>query len=119
MSNRWRMLGVTMLAVCLAAGAWAQSASQRQLRTVKGQVVDKDDNPAGSSIVYLKNTKTQIIRTHIVESTGQYRFSGLDPNVDYEIHAENDSAASARKTISSLDGRREITINLKLDKKKE
>jgi hypothetical protein len=119
MNFRWAVLVAALLALGLAAGVAAQGKGDRGLRTVKGVVVDKDENPAPQSRVYLKNLKTQVVRTYITEDSGQYRFSGLDPNVDYELHAEDQSASSAKKTVSSLDGRKEITINLKLDKKKE
>jgi len=49
---------------------------------------------------------------------GSYRFSGLDPNADYEVHAEKDGAKSPTRTVSSFDGRKEIDLNLKIDRKK-
>lgn len=102
------------------SAAYAQGKrGESQLRTVRGQVVDKDDNPLGSAVVYMKNTKTMTVKTYIADETGQYRFSGLDPNVDYEIHAEHQSSSSGKKTISTYDSRKEIVLNLKVDKKKE
>ena len=88
------------------------------LRTVHGSVVDKDENPIPTSIVYLLNKKTQAIRTYVANDEGQYRFSGLDPNVDYEIHAEKDTLISSTRTISSFDSRRDMEVTLKLTHKK-
>ncbi|MFZ3218231.1 MAG: hypothetical protein WA192_19445, partial [Candidatus Acidiferrales bacterium] len=68
--------------------------------------------------VYLKNVKSQAVKTYIADDTGNYRFSGLDPNVDYEIHAEHDGLTSSTRTISSFDSRRDIEVDLKLSKKK-
>ena len=117
--TRRRMLGMLALAVAFAAAAAAEpQKKESQLRTVLGTVTDKQENAVASSIVYLKNLRTQAVRTHIAEDSGQYRFSGLDPNVDYEIHAEKDEMASAKRTISSFDSRKEIVIHLKLNKKK-
>ena len=119
---------VAILALAAAgglAGADLASAGEQdkrreaQLRTVRGSVVNKDEHPLPSGIVYLKNLRTQDVRTHIADDEGRYRFSGLDPNVDYEIHAEKGDQVSARRTISNLDGRKEIVINLKVNKKKE
>ncbi|HXT87544.1 MAG TPA: carboxypeptidase-like regulatory domain-containing protein, partial [Verrucomicrobiae bacterium] len=59
-----------------------------QLRTVQGIVLDKNQTPIVNGIVYLRNKKTNNIRTHISDSQGHYQFTGLDPNVDFEIHAE-------------------------------
>lgn len=113
---------VALLALTLAAGAAAQSKDDKkreaQLRTVRGTVVDRDENPV-AGVVFLKNLKTQTVRTHIAGEDGSYRFSGLDPNVDYEIHAEHDDLASNKRTISSFDSRKEIVVTLKLSRKRE
>ncbi|HXW54344.1 MAG TPA: carboxypeptidase-like regulatory domain-containing protein [Candidatus Cybelea sp.] len=98
--------------------ARAQDQKEPELRTVHGSVIDKAENPVPSSIVYLKNLKTQSVRTYIADDTGDYRFSGLDPNVDYEIHAEHNDMESATRTISSYDSRRDINLPLKLSHKK-
>ncbi len=69
-------------------------------------------------MVFLKNNRTTTIRSYISDAAGNYRFSGLDPNADYEVHAEKDDTKSQTHTISSFDSRTDIVINLKLDKKK-
>ena len=113
-----------MLAFSLAAAPppSAQTKDQKraeaQLRTVHGSVLDKAENPVPSSVVYLKNLKTQAVKTYIADDTAHYRFSGLDPNVDYEIHAEHADATSPTRTISSYDTRRDIELTLKLSRKK-
>jgi hypothetical protein len=96
------------------------SARQKdsQVRTVHGGVLDKSDNIVNGGIVYLQNKKTQVIRTYISDQDGQYTFSGLDPNVDYDIHAEMNGLTSITKTISSFDARKDIVLTLKLDRKK-
>lgn len=91
---------------------------QPELRTVHGTVEDKDENPVPSGVVYLKNVKTQGVKTYIADDSGSYRFSGLDPNVDYEIHAEHNEMTSSVRTISSYDSRRDINLTLKLSHKK-
>jgi hypothetical protein len=69
-------------------------------------------------VIYLKNVKSQAVKTYIADDSGNYRFSGLDPNVDYEIHAEHDDMTSSTRTVSSFDSRRDIEVTLKLSKKK-
>jgi len=81
-------------------------------------VINKSEDPVPSSIVYLKNVKSQSIKTYIADSSGNYKFSGLDPNVDYELHAETQDLMSPTRTISSFDSRRDIEVVLKLNKKK-
>lgn len=104
----------------LAVGLSAAQSSKKEspLRTVLGAVTDKSDNPLPGGVVFLKNTRTGTINSRFADKDGNYRFSGLDPNVDYEIHAELDGDKSPTKTISSLDGRKEILLNLKIDRKK-
>jgi hypothetical protein len=111
-------LQVLWLVSLVTLGVLVGVAQERKLRTVRGIVVDRDENPAPRSVVYLKNRQTMMVRTYIADQEGRYRFSGLDPNVDYEIHAERGDLISAKRTISGLDGRQEIVIQLKLDKQK-
>jgi len=109
------------LAVLFAGALLAQPQGRKHespLRTVHGTVFDGDENPVPSSVVYLKNLKSQAVTTHIADDGGVYRFSGLDPNVDYEIYAEHGDLVSAHRTLSSFDSRKDIEVILKLGKKK-
>ena len=93
--------------------------AQGDSRTVRGTVVDKSENPLASAIVHMKNTRTMDVRTYITDDSGTFRFSGLDPHVDYELHAERDSLTSNTRTISNFDTRKEIIVPLKVDKEKK
>ena len=108
-------LGTLLVLVLLALSAGAQS----ELRTVRGAILDKAENPVSSAVVYLKNVRTLAVKTYISDRSGEYRFSGLDPNVDYEVHAESESMTSSTRTVSSFDSRKDIVISLKLDKEKK
>jgi hypothetical protein len=94
-------------------------AREAKLRTIRGSVIDRDENPVPESIVYLKNLRSQSVKTYIADSSAQYRFSGLDPNADYELHAEKGDVSSAVRTISNFDNRKDMELTLKLDKKKD
>lgn len=120
MRQGWITISLALL-LALAVTAAAQDDKKReaQLRTVHGSVLDKSENPVAGAIVYLKNVKTLSVKTYIADDSGHYRFSGLDPNVDYEIRAEKGATTSANHTISSFDSRKDIPLSLKLDKKKE
>src|SRR6516162_6341530 len=104
-----------LIAFALAA---QESKKEAQLRTVRGVVSDKSDNPLPNSVVFLKNLRTNAVRSNFADSEGNYRFSGLDPNADYEVHAEFEGAKSPVRSVTSLDNRKEITLNLKIDRKK-
>lgn len=103
----------------MAAAAKPQDKKESQLRTVRGVVVDKGESPVQGGVVFLKNLRNNQVRSYIADSEGSFRFSGLDPNADYEVHAEKDGAKSPTKQVSSFDNRKEIVLTLKLDKKKD
>ncbi|HEX3377994.1 MAG TPA: carboxypeptidase-like regulatory domain-containing protein [Candidatus Acidoferrales bacterium] len=113
---------VTIALIGLAAAVvFAQGnpkGKESQLRTVRGTVVDNTETPSETAVVYLKNTRTQDVITHLSDSDGTFRFSGLDLNVDYDIHAEKDGWTSASRSISNFDTRKEFVLTLKLDRKK-
>ena len=119
MRNARRFFCLVAVLAVLAAAANAQDKKhEAQLRTVHGVVSDKSDNPLSGSVVFLENMRTNSVRSSYTDDTGNYRFSGLDPNADYELHAEKDDAKSATHTVSSFDSRKDIVLNLKVDKKK-
>ena len=89
-----------------------------QVRTVTGTVLNADDSPVPSAIVYLKNTKTRTVKTYIASKDGTYQFNGLSPNIDYELYAETNGNKSSSKTLSSFDSRPKANINLKIEGKK-
>jgi hypothetical protein len=118
---KYVLIAVLFLGFASVAGpVMAQDGSpSSQLRGVSGVVCDKNENPIDSAVVYLKNVRTLTVRTYITAGKGEYHFSGLDPNVDYEIHAEHDDMTSANHTVSSLDSRKEMNVTLKINKEKK
>jgi hypothetical protein len=86
------------------------------LKTVSGRVTGKDDVPLKDAIVYIKNTRTNAIKTYIADEAGKYQFNALLPNVDYEIFADAKGAKSDTKRLSSFDSRTDVTINLHIDR---
>ncbi len=63
---------VVPLLLALVAGVAAAQDQKResQLRTVRGAVVDKQDNPIASGVVYLKNLRTLTVKTYISDERG-------------------------------------------------
>ncbi len=122
-SLRLRSALVVLFSLLTAFPSSAQTKDEKkaeaQLRIVHGIVQDKDESPIPTSVVYLLNVKSQAVKTSFTDDKGLYRFSGLDPNVDYEIHAEHGDMTSSTRTISSFDSRRDIEVNLKVTKNKK
>jgi hypothetical protein len=123
-NSRLRVTCVGLAFLLLATLAVAHQDSKQDakheasLKSVRGIVSDKAETPIAAGVVFLKNTRSNAVRSYISDDTGNYRFSGLDPNADYEIHAEKDGAKSPTRTISSFDTKKDIVVNLKIDKKK-
>ena len=83
-------------------------------KNLTGQVVDEKGKGLAEAIVYLKNKRTLEVVTHISDERGDYRYSGLDPNTDYEVHAELQGASSSKRSVSSFDDRKEIYLVLEI-----
>jgi hypothetical protein len=119
MNSRLRLFCVAFTLLLVASVVVAQDAKhEAQLRTVHGIVTDKSEAPLTSAVVFLKNTRSNVVRSYITDAAGNYRFSGLDLNADYEIHAEKDGATSPKRNVSSFDSKKDLVLNLKIDKKK-
>jgi hypothetical protein len=89
MSTRLRLIALGVVMLLFAAIGLAQdNKKESQLRMVHGVTMDKGESPIPSAVVFLKNTRSNAIRSYISDEQGNYRFSGLDPNIDYEVHAE-------------------------------
>ena len=101
----------SVLAFAQERGGYESGAS----RLLQGQVFNRSDKPVPDAIVYLKNTKTLVVKTYIAGQDGGYRFPALSPNVDYQIFAEHAGKRSGVKTLGAFDSRREARINLKVD----
>jgi hypothetical protein len=114
--------------LCLALGAvftvaaalpgTGQDKKQPLLKTVHGMVVDKSEDPLPGAIVFLKNVSNKTVKSSFADDDGKYRFSGLDPNTDYEIHAEFKGDVSPTRRLSALDDRKDIYLNLVIPRKK-
>lgn len=110
------MRKLIVIAILTVVFGFALTAfAQDQGKSLTGTVVDGSDKPVPHAIVYIKNLKTQVIKTFIAEQDGSYRFHALSPNIDYEVHAEFNGRKSDTKTLSSFDTRPKARINLRLE----
>ena len=111
-----------MLLLCLVVAAahpaYAKDKDKGDSgRLLTGKVVDHQDNPVASAVVYLSNTRTRAVKTYIVGQDGAYRFPALSPNIDYEVYDQFNGRKSDIKTVSQFDNRQQVNINLKIDTK--
>ena len=103
---------IFMLAAPLAA--IAQKNAPRD-RIVEGKVISKDNEPISGAVVYLKNTRSNAVRTYIADDQGLYRFGELSQDTDYEIWAESNTVRSKSRQISSFDNENKFYFVLKVN----
>jgi protocatechuate 3,4-dioxygenase beta subunit len=105
-----------MLALAVVASAEPEKRNRgdQQLKNVTGQVLDRSDHPLENAIVYLQDSRTMAVKTFITDGTGAYRFHGLNPNTDYQVHAEYKGQKSDTKTVSAFDSRTNLTLHLRI-----
>ena len=87
----------------------------RAPKTLTGQVVDPDGRGLAQAVVYLKNERTLDVRTHIADGEGNYRFNGLNPEIDFSVHAEHRGASSRTRAVSSFDAKKDVYLVLEID----
>lgn len=121
-SRAQRVAWFSLLVILMLAGAASRSGFAQNgkniLRTIHGMTVDRKEAAVKSCVVYLKNLRTSDVITRISDDSGEFRFSGLDPNADYQIEAQHGGMCSDQRTVSSFDSRTDIDLTLKLNREK-
>jgi hypothetical protein len=105
---------LAMLAVNLASAQSSKKGQSEALRSVKGVVSEANGNAVSGAVVQLKNKKTLQIRSFITKERGEYFFTGLSPDVDYEVKAESQGMSSPARNVSSFDSVKVAIRDLKL-----
>ena len=119
MTKRTRICAALAIAFALTASAQETKQSKKEaatLRTLQGTVYDKDDTPVVGAVVQLKDVRTLQMRSYISKENGEYHFSSLKIDDDYEVEAKNKDLTSGPKKISIFDNRKIVIQNLKADK---
>jgi len=119
------MRRLSLIRLVVAAGLTAAAAlpiatpttavAQQKQRTVEGKVIDGSDGALKGAVVYLKDTRTQSVKSFITSEDGAYRFGQLSQNTDYELWAVHEGKKSNTKTVSSFDSKNAFQINLKVN----
>jgi hypothetical protein len=118
--NLFRSL-VSIAACIFLLAAPLTSLAQKntpRVRVAEGKVVNKDGEPIGGAVVYLKNSRSNAVRTYIADEQGLYRFGELSQDTDYEIWAESNTVRSKSRSISSFDNENKFYFVLKVNSTK-
>jgi hypothetical protein len=109
---------IAVLAVACGSLLTAQKKDKEDptIRSLQGQVTDAGDKAVAGAVVQLKDTRTLQVRSFITQENGEYRFSGLKADTDYEIKADYNGMSSENRRLSNFDTRKIATVNLKLTK---
>ena len=120
--NITRVLTLTVMALILCAGLVAQKKTREERReeansrAVMGTVTTADDKLVSGGVVQLKDMRTLQVRSFITLDDGQYHFSALRADIDYELTAKF-GEMTATKKLSLFDNRKAAVLNFKLEKK--
>jgi len=122
--NMKRVLTLTAMASILCTGLLAQEPKKTReerreeanSRSAMGTITSADDKPLSGAVVQLKDMRTLQVRSFITLDDGQYHFSGLRNDIDYELTAKSGETTSTKK-LSLFDNRKQAILNFKLDKK--
>jgi hypothetical protein len=107
----------TCLATALSFPAWpaqGRKASELDLRTVQGTVLNVGKASLGPAVVYLYDERTESVRTYFADKAGRYHFCGLYPSDDYQIYAQRSGITSKTYSIPTQDDRKDFIINLRI-----
>jgi pimeloyl-ACP methyl ester carboxylesterase len=83
-------------------------------KSIQGHVTDADKRSLVGAKVFVKNLKQKTTTVLVTDQSGLYSVAGLDPKVDFEVHAEYGNLVSQTKTISSFLNRFDNVINFEL-----
>jgi pimeloyl-ACP methyl ester carboxylesterase len=109
------------VSLCLSISAEAQLFPKTRRDTgpkpknVHGVVQDLQGRPLPGARVFLKNMKTNVVRTLEADQNGEYKVFALPPTVDYELYAEFKGKTSEKKFVSSFLNREDNVLNFQLD----
>ena len=84
-------------------------------KNVHGLVQDMQGKPVAGARVFIRNVKTNVIRTLTTDENGSYQQFALPPSVDYEVYAEFRGKRSDKRLVSGFLNRQDNVLNFQLD----
>lgn len=113
-----RSLPVRVALCALAVGLLAPQLPAKQkpmpVKSISGAVLNASNAGVPGASVMLTDLETHHTYAIYSGANGKYSFSGLDPNDDYQLRAKYRQLQSGVRSVSSLDSRNPIVINLVL-----
>lgn len=109
-----------VLWLSLPASAQFTSAKRRpdpgpMPKNIHGLVTDQRGKPLPGARVFIKDLKTNVVRTLTTNASGMFQQFALTPTVDYEVYADFKGKSSEKRTVSSYLNRQDNVLNFQLD----
>lgn len=120
--NRARLWTLAAVALIVCSGLQAQKKTREErreeanARSVQGQVLLPNQDPAIGAVVQLEDMRTLQIRSFITLNDGMYHFSGLRSDIDYQLTAKSGDMVGGPHTLSIFDTRKQAVLNFQLEK---
>jgi pimeloyl-ACP methyl ester carboxylesterase len=115
------ILGFLCIFVAISLSAHAQAFPKPPVnagpkpKNIHGVVLDLRNMPLIGAHVFIRDMKTNIVRTIETDQKGEYKVYGLTPTVDYELYADFKGKVSDKKFVSSFLNREDNVLNFQLD----
>jgi pimeloyl-ACP methyl ester carboxylesterase len=117
-TNRSLRIKLTLLWVCLLTTfvqpGTAKDKKPPPTKSIRGHVADAGKKSIAGAKVFVRNVNKNITTVLVTDEAGLYSVYGLDPKVDYEVHAEYRGFASERRAVSSFLNRFDNVFNFEL-----
>ena len=83
-------------------------------KSIRGHVAGPDGKSQPGAKVFVRNVKNETTTILITDEKGLFAIFGLEPAIDYEVHAEYQQLSSRVLAISSMLNRYDNVLNFKL-----
>ena len=105
-----------VVAFVLSSSLTTQAKKKKEppTKSIHGQVVDTRKKSITGAKVFIRNVNKKTTTVLVADEDGLYAIYGLDPKVDYEVHAEHGKFVSETKSISSFLDRFDNVFNFEL-----
>jgi len=88
-----------------------------QRKEVWGVVTNSAGQPVAGVAVKLANKVTLTIRSFLTQGNGEYRFSGLNPDIEYTVRAQKGGIFTKPQTLSYFKSTESVRVDIRLDTK--
>ena len=96
------------------ADALALKKKEPPTKTIRGQVLDKANQPVKGAKVFIRNASKNTTTVLSSDESGVFSIYGLDPKIDYIVHAETQGLTSGKITVSRYLERADNFLTLSL-----